>query len=53
LILSKIFFSHDLIHCILQLPCLQIWILFTQEYAMAFWMKAITESTQFCLSMYG
>jgi hypothetical protein len=46
------FFSHGSIHGILQLSCLQIWILFTQEYAMAFWMKAITKSTWFCLSLY-
>jgi hypothetical protein len=45
-------FSHGLIHCILQLSCLQIWILSTQEYVMAFWMKTITKSTQFCWSLY-
>jgi hypothetical protein len=52
LILSLFIFSHGSIRCILQLSCLQIWILFTQEYAMAFWMKTITKSTQFCLSLY-
>jgi hypothetical protein len=52
LILSQFFFSHGSILCILQLSCLQIWILFTQEYAMAFWMKTITKSTRFCLSLY-
>jgi hypothetical protein len=53
LILSFFFFSHGSIHCILQLSCLQTWILFTQEYAMAFWMKTITKSTRFCLSIYN
>jgi hypothetical protein len=30
------FFAHGAICCILQLSCLQIWILFTQEYVMTF-----------------
>jgi hypothetical protein len=46
------FFSYGSICCILQRSCLQIWILFTQEYVMAFWMKTITKSTRFCWSLY-
>jgi hypothetical protein len=52
LILSSIFFSHGSIRCIVQLSCLQIWILFTQEYVMAFWMKTINRSTRFCWWLY-
>jgi hypothetical protein len=37
---------------ILQLSCLKIWILFTQEYIMAFWMKTITKSNRFYWSLY-
>jgi hypothetical protein len=44
--------SHGSICCILQLLCLQTWILFTQVYAMAFWMKTITKSIRFCLLLY-
>jgi hypothetical protein len=38
---------HGSIRCILQLSCLLIWILFTQEYVIAFWMKTITKSSRF------
>jgi hypothetical protein len=53
LILSYKKISHGSIRCILQLSCLQIWILFTQEYVMAFWMKTITKSTWFCCGFVG
>ena len=46
------FFPHGSIHCIKQLSCLQIWILFIQEYVITFWMKTITKSTRFCWSLY-
>jgi hypothetical protein len=46
------FYSHGSICCILQVPCLQIWILSTQECVMAFWMKTITKSTWFCWTLY-